>query len=59
MRTGYEMGLGMAGCCGSGVARQFAPLPKAISSLGALTGFHLQVYRSLHQEGEGFQDGFC
>jgi hypothetical protein len=45
------------------VAREFAPALKAISSLSALTGFHLQVYRLLHrrgdqaehQEGEGFQ----
>ena len=34
------------GCCFSSVARQFAPALKAVSSLVAYTGFHLQVYRS-------------
>ena len=67
MRTGYEMGLDRAGCCSPGVARQFAPLLKVISSFGAFTVFHLQLYRSPHgrggqdkrQEGEGSKNGFC
>jgi len=50
-----------------GVVSQFAPLLKAVSSLGALTGFHLQVYpvgallRGMDkgQEGKGFKNGFC
>jgi len=49
--------------CSFGVAREFAPPPKAISSLGALTGLYLQVYRSpqgrggmeKRQEGQVFQ----
>ena len=61
------MALATGGTCTSGVAREFAPLLKAISSFSALTGFHLQVYRSLHcrggmdkhQEGEGSKNGFC
>jgi hypothetical protein len=50
-----------------GVVSQFAPLLKAVSSLGALTGFHLQVYpvaallrrMDKGQEGKGFKNGFC
>ena len=41
-----------AGCCSSGVARQFAPALKAVSSLGEFTGVHLQVYRSPRRRGD-------
>jgi hypothetical protein len=45
------MAPGAAGSCISGVARELAPALKAISSLGELTGVHLQVYPSLRRRG--------